>query len=558
MPISAYTYARHHISTTIAKQFVLSPKPKNGKTLQAGKTFLGVEVIPSSSAEYPTVNTYALEIIGFCDQYAFSEKVKRPRKKIRSFKEHPIASECIGDLYKSISKYRKENLGATTRGGDYDNYEPPTMVAKNLDDTQKPYILFQANETLDDGLSWKNGKSEIVWFELQSTPTPSEDELRTENANAPHEIDWVLKEKDLFSAGTFSYEDMKAGALRRVQDLQAGELISLVGEVIEAHQLSLPLNPLRQGNQPPKVDVRTRALVARVVGFAKAKVVSPFVQPKTFQELEHRLSHKTKVTIHNPRYNRWDNKRMAGFRWDAERSNFLGKGDLMHIFVSDKMPVYRSWDDIPQTLRNVEGGIGDYAPKLMLILEDLDTTEIIQPVEVHLPSLEVLRYNKPMRIYSLFNQMEDKQCHDCAEYYPDVEFASVTDTDCTTCVYKQQVLADMPKALHPIIARLYQSAIEEITFDETGLYIKVAWGNGTIGSYVRTLDQTFVRQRREWIDDLEGDFSFACDAGGQAREYVSEEHRATLRLIYDDINGMEAQLWVDPELETTQSTGGDQ
>ena len=71
MPITAYEYARHHLSPSVAEQYVLQPTPKSPKTLKAGQTLLGVEVIPSSTGDYPTVKTHAIEVLGFCEQSLF-------------------------------------------------------------------------------------------------------------------------------------------------------------------------------------------------------------------------------------------------------------------------------------------------------------------------------------------------------------------------------------------------------------------------------------------------------------------------------------------------------
>ena len=552
MPISAYEYARTHIPLALAKQYTLTKKKQNPKTLRKGQNLLGIEIKHQAAGSYPIITIHCIKVLGFCEQGLFSEKVSRPSKKVRVYKEHPIDSDCLSEMITSLSQYRKEHLTATTRGGDYANYEPPTMVAQSLLPSKKPYILLQANDTLDDGLSWKNGKSEITWFGLKPTMEITVEEIATPNENAPYIITRKLRELDHFAhvfSNDRSYKDLEIGAVRRPHQLKQGEKVAITGEWITT---------VENGNKPAYADYGDYVAIGVVRGFAKASAVSPYLQPTTFAELKQRISQKRKVQFFDAKKDQPINKMMAGLRWNEEHRTLIGHKDLSQEVLTGKWTVYPTWNDIPQELLQTTGGIADHSPKIVLLLADPYTTEINAVIDIHIPSLQAQHYNQPMEIYALYNVMKGKQCIDCGETYPQVEFDTMQDSKCCACEKKSAVLAFAPTTLLPLLNYIYTESIQTQTLDSTGLYIKIAYGDGTISSYFHLLDQSFVRQKAEWIDELQGDFSFACERGGKAREYVSEDHRATLRLIYDNTDGMEAELWIDPIDDTDQNNGGAQ
>ena len=550
--LSAYEFARHHIPIEIAKQYTLTGKKQSPLTIRKGLTLLGVEIVPSTDGSYPTITTHPIKVLGFCDQGLFSEKIKRPSKKVRTYKEHPIESDLLSEMYSRLSKYRKEHIAPTTRGGNYDLYERPTMVAQSLLATKRPYIILQANDTLDDGLSWKNGKSEIIWFELKPTPELTIEEIATLNENAPFAIWKELRTLNHFACSMSddrSYKDLERGAMLRPHQLERGDRVAITGKWITI---------VNNGNKPAFARCDDYVAIGVAQGFAKASAISPYLQPTTFAELEKRISHKTKMQFFDAKNEQPVNKMMTGLRWNEEHKRLIGHNDLSQEVFTGKWTVYPTWNDIPQELLQRTGGIADHTPKILLLLADLHTTEINAVIEVHIPSLQAQHYNQPMEIYALYNVMKGKQCIGCGEDYPQVEFDTVQDTHCWDCKKMRAVLTFAPTDLHPLLDYIYTEPIETQTLDSTGLYIKVAYGGGKISEYFRLLDQSFVRQKAEWIDELQGDFSFACERGGKAREYVSEDHRATLRLIYDNTDGMELELWIDPIEENDQSNGGDQ
>ena len=63
------------------------------------------------------------------------------------------------------------------------------------------------------------------------------------------------------------------------------------------------------------------------------------------------------------------------------------------------------------------------------------------------------------------------------------------------------------------------------------------------------IDDTFELRQSAWVDDLSGDFDFACNQNGQAGEYVSETHQARVTLIDDDMCGVYTRLQVFVEDE---------
>ena len=532
MPISAYEFARHHIPLNIAMKYTLKNKKQNSATLKKGMTLLGVEVLHQEDGSYPIVKTHPIEVVGFCDQGLFTQKVQKPRSTIRSHKECPIDEEAQPSMYTSVSRYRKDNkqLG-------WSHYEPPTLVAKSLLATDKPYILLQANDSLDDGFSWKNGSTEIIWFVLERTPEPDMEEMTKNHPNPPSVIVREIETEDYFAQGLKSFKNLKVGAQLRPHDLERGYRVALCGTVRTMYE---------NGKNPPHLHTRTEVQLGMVLGFAKATSVSPYLQPNSFQELTERMSLRKKVRCYSDKEKSMKNKTLRGLRWEQERQNLLGKVDLTPTLCSGAWKVYPTWNDIPKEILVCRGEISDYAPKIVLIIEDLYTTEVKSPIEVHVPSLQALNINQPLDIYAVFNEVRGKVCSGCGKNAEQVDFDSAEDTYCWDCTKKNAALDYAPKGLHPLLEYIYECApIQTQELDETGLYIKVAYGGGGIRDYHRTLDDTFVRQKREWIDELEGDFGFACDRQGQAREYCSKEYGATLRLIYDDQDGMEAQLWVE-------------
>ena len=532
MPISAYEFARHHIPLNIAMNYKLTCKQQNPLTIRSGMTLLGVEVIPQDGA-YPVVHTHPIKILGFCDQGLFTEKVKRPRKKVRFYEEHPIEHELRVELYTRLSKYRRENR---TLG--WSHYEPPTMVAQSLLITEKSYFLLQAHDSLEDSLEWKNNGVEITWFVLEKTPEPEMEEITTPHSNPPHEITSEIETQDYFAHGMISFKNLKVGAQLRPHDLKKGYCVALSGTVRTMYE---------NRKKPPQLHTGTKVQLGMVIGFAKAASVSPYLQPKSFQELTKRMSLKKKVQYYDDTEQGLKYKEIAGLRWQQERRNLLGKVDLTTELYAGAWKVYPTWNDIPAELLECKGDISDYAPKIVLLMEDLYSTEITNPIEVHVPSLQALDINQPLDIYAVFNEVRGKVCAGCGSNAEQVDFDSAEDTYCWDCTKKNAALDYAPKALHPLLEYIYEcEPIQTQELDETGLYIKVAFGGGMIRDYHRTLDETFVRQKREWIDELEGDFTFACDHKGQAREYFSKEYGATLRLIYDDVDGIEAQLWLEP------------
>ena len=533
MPISAYEFARHHIPFFVAMEYTFKNKKQSSTTLKKGMKLLGVEVCHHQDGTYPTVQTHPVEVLGFCDQGLFTKKVKKPRAVVRQYKDCPIDGSVRSDMYASVSRYRKDN-----RKLGWSHYEAPTMVAKSLINKDKPYLLLQANDTLDDGCTWKNGSTEIIWFVLERTPTPDMEEITTPHPNPPSIISREIETADYFAHGLNSFKHLKVGAQLRPQDLERGFRIALCGNVRTIYE---------NGNNPPHMHTRTEVQFGMVLGFAKATSISPYLQPKSFQELTKRMSLKKKVRCYSDTEKGLKNKILTGVRWEQQRQNLLGKVDLTPTLCSGAWKVYPTWNDIPKDLIACKGGLSDYAPKIVLLMEDLYSTEVMNPIEIHVPSLQAQKSNQPLDMYAVFNEVRGKVCAECGENSEIVDFDSAKDIYCLGCQKKKAAIAFAPDAMHPLLEYIYdREPIQEQELDETGLYIRVAFGGGTIREYRQKLDDTFVRQKREWIDELEGDFTFACDHQGQAREYVSKEYGVTLRLIYDDIDGMEAQLWVEP------------
>lgn len=532
MPISAYEFARHHISFFVAMKYTLKNKKQNSSTLKKGMTLLGVEVLHQEDGSYPIVKTHPVEVLGFCDQGLFTQKVQKPSAVFRSYKKCPIDREAHPSMYSSVSRYRKDNkqLG-------WSHYEAPTMVAKSLLATDKPYILLQANDSLDVGFSWKNGSTEIIWFVLERTPEQDMEEMTKLHPNPPSVIVREIETEDYFAQGLNGFKNLKVGAQLRPHDLERGFRVALWGNVRTMYE---------NGNNPPHMHTRTEVHLGVVLGFAKATYVSPYLRPKSFPELTERMGLRKKVRCYSDKEKGMKNTILTGLRWEQERQNLLGKVDLTPALCSGLWKVYPTWKDIPQELFACKGGLSDYAPKIVLLIEDIYTTEVKSPIEIHVPSLQAQKMNQPLDIYAVFNEVRGKHCAECGENEPKVSFDSAKDMYCWDCTKKIAALDYVPKALHPLLEFIYErEPIHDQSLDETGLHIKVAYGGGGIRDYHRTLDDTFVRQKREWIDELEGDFGFACDHHGQAREYYSKEYGATLRLIYDDQDGMEAQLWVE-------------
>ena len=532
MPISAYEFARHHIPLNIAMKYMLTGKPQNPLTIRSGMTLLGVEVIPQDG-KYPVVHTYPIKILGFCDQGLFTEKVKQPRKKIRFYEDHPIDHELRAELYTRLSKYRREN-----RALGWSHYEPPTMVAQSLLTTKKSYFLLQAHDSLEDSLEWKNGDSEIKWFVLEETPDPNSKEIKNTDSASSQRITREIQLQDYFTSGFHDFKNLKVGAKLRPHNLKEGDLVAFCGDMHVLYE---------NGKKTSQMHMQEHNIIGKVVGFAKATTVSPYLHVQTFQDLEHKMTQKTMVEVYDNETRGLRHLAITGLRWGQSRKNLLGRVDMMQTFCSGVWKVYPTWDDIPKELLVDDGGLSTYMPKIVILLADLHTTEIMSPIEIHIPSLQAQDYNQPLEIFAIYDEVKDKICAGCGEGGGIVSFDSAEDTHCWDCTKKNAALDYTPKALHPLLEYLYEcEPIQNQDLDETGLYIKVAFGGGMVRDYYRTLDETFVRQKREWIDELEGDFGFACDHTGQAREYFSKEYGATLRLIYDDLDGMEAQLWVEP------------
>ena len=158
-------FALRNIPKSIAQKYSLKEKQQNPKTLRIGQHLLGVQV--SVQKDNTTiVHTYPIEILGFCDQGLFDpDIVSRPQKRLRFFATHPIEDDLICELYSRVSKYKKEN---PIRWNPI--FEAPTMVAKLLEPSPEPFMLLQAHDTIDDGLSWRNKGEEIFWFVLEEIP----------------------------------------------------------------------------------------------------------------------------------------------------------------------------------------------------------------------------------------------------------------------------------------------------------------------------------------------------------------------------------------------------
>ena len=327
--LSAYEFARHHIPIEIAKKYTLTGKKQSPLTIRKGLTLLGIEIVPSTDGSYPTITIHPIKVLGFCDQGLFSEKIKRPSKKVRTYKEHPIDNDLLSEMYPRLSKYRKENkfLG-------WSHYEPPTMVAQSLLATKRPYIILQANDTLDDGLSWKNGKSEIIWFELKPTPELTIEEIATLNENAPFAIWKELRTLNHFACSMSddrSYKDLERGAMLRPHQLERGDRVAITGKWITI---------VNNGNKPAFARCDDYVAIGVVQGFAKASAISPYLQPTTFAELEKRISHKTKMQFFDAKNEQPVNKMMTGLRWNEEHKTLIGHKDLSQEVCTGKWTVY--------------------------------------------------------------------------------------------------------------------------------------------------------------------------------------------------------------------------
>ena len=530
MLISAYEFARHHIPLELAKRFELTEKIQKSSTIRSGQTLLGIEIVHKEDGSYPIVKTHSIHVIGFCDQGLFDGNVTRPSKKVRYYKEHPIVPSLIDDLYPRLSTYRKEQkiLG-------WSHYEPPSMIARSLTDTNTPYMLLQSHDTLDEGLSWKNGSTEITWFALQATPELNLEELTTFNPSAPSSIERERQIQDHFAGRICVFRNLRVGGALRVHHLQRGDCVALSGAVITTHN---------NGSNPPKALLEDGVYMGRVVGFAKAD--APFyLQPETFQELQQRMCRRTKVQMYDRKRDALRTKMLTGLRWGEQRRDLLGTVDITQCFVRGTWPFYPSWDDIPQELLERQGGISDYAPKIVLLLEDLYTTEMMSPIEVHIPSLRTQDGNHPFDMFALYDIMKGKCCSYCSKSYPEIDFEHVDDTHCRVCHKQHEAYEFVSNALHPLLAIMVHDVVFDQELDESGLYVEVRFGDTSMQEYIQHLDDGFVRQGAEWMDEMDGDFAFACENGGQVRRYVSKEHRATLQLVYDHAEGMHAKLWVE-------------
>ena len=526
--LSAFEFARNHIPIEIAKQYTLKEKKQSPTTIRKDQTLLGIEIVPSADGSYPTITIHPIKVLGFCDQGLFSEKIKRPSKKVRTYKEHPIDSDLLSEIYPRLSKYRKENKGLG-----WSHYEPPTMVAQSLLPSKKPYILLQANDTLDDGLSWKNGKSEITWFVL--IPNPNSGRFQ-HNEKAPSAIVETIQANDKRIHPMETYRHLQVGRQCRPHHLKKGDLITTYGVL---QQVSFRTSP-------PHAFNHQHILFGKVVGFVKPTHQTSYLQPKTYVELEERLTVQTTVHFFSEDTQEREEKQLPMVQWNYERGILLGEQvDYTQEFVKGTWEVYPTWEEIPKEYLIQKGDLCDYAPKLLLLISDLYTTEICQPIEIHIPSLQPQVYNQPIQIYALQNQMENKICERCSLQYGEVYFNTIDAPYCIDCTQQVSVLKWSPTTLQPLLQYLFEyETIESMEFEDNSLYLRIQFGNGHVRDYRQFLPTSFVKKSRKSIEVM-SKFGGASAYPGIEIEYVSEHPKSTLCLSYDDEHGMDIELWIE-------------